>query len=239
MELDLVEYDIDTEIKKQVEAIIQNLLGKASATVVILTDDAGRIVEIKGNVKNQIETEFLGTLISGVFGAAVEMGKLLHMDLLDSLQYESKNMDVVIKYIPPRFLSGRDSWKRGVPWQGQTLSKRGNFSSREGVAECQDGSGKNCKDGRSRAGEEIKPDYSGIDTMKLKIVYFGSSLAGKSTNVKKLYEILRKKGLVKGDMVVMETEEQRTLFVEMFISSINLDGYELELKVLTTPGQFR
>lgn len=75
--------------------------------------------------------------------------------------------------------------------------------------------------------------------MKLKIVYFGSSLAGKSTNVKKLYEILRKKGLVKGDMVVMETEEQRTLFVEMFISSINLDGYELELKVLTTPGQFR
>lgn len=106
MELDLVEYDIDTEIKKQVEAIIQNLLGKASATVVILTDDAGRIVEIKGNVKNQIETEFLGTLISGVFGAAVEMGKLLHMDLLDSLQYESKNMDVVIKYIPPRFLLG-------------------------------------------------------------------------------------------------------------------------------------
>ncbi|MCS7262459.1 MAG: gliding motility protein, partial [Aquificaceae bacterium] len=75
--------------------------------------------------------------------------------------------------------------------------------------------------------------------MKLKIVYFGSSLAGKSTNVKKLYEILKKKGLVKGDMMVMETEEKRTLFVEMFISSISINGYELELKVLTTPGQFR
>ncbi len=75
--------------------------------------------------------------------------------------------------------------------------------------------------------------------MKLKVVYFGSSLAGKSTNVKKLYEILRAKSMVKGDMVVMETEEQRTLFVEMFISSINIDGYEFELKVLTTPGQFR
>ncbi len=75
--------------------------------------------------------------------------------------------------------------------------------------------------------------------MKLKVVYFGSSLAGKSTNVKKLYEILKAKDMVKGDMVVMETEEQRTLFVEMFVSSINIDGYEFELKVLTTPGQFR
>jgi len=75
--------------------------------------------------------------------------------------------------------------------------------------------------------------------MRLKIVYFGSSLAGKSTNVKKLYEILREKNLTKCDMVVMETEEQRTLFVEMFVSSINIDGYEFELKILTTPGQFR
>ena len=75
--------------------------------------------------------------------------------------------------------------------------------------------------------------------MKLKIVYFGSSLAGKSTNVKTLYQILRSKNLTKGDMVVMETEEQRTFFVEMFISSINIDGYDIELKILTTPGQFR
>lgn len=75
--------------------------------------------------------------------------------------------------------------------------------------------------------------------MNLKVVYFGSSLAGKSTNVKKLYEILKEKNLTKGDMVVMETEEQRTLFVEMFVSSINIEGYDIELKILTTPGQFR
>mgnify|MGYP001627129671 CR=1 FL=1 len=75
--------------------------------------------------------------------------------------------------------------------------------------------------------------------MKLKLVYFGSSLAGKSTNVKTLYKILKEKNLVKGDMVVMETEEQRTLFMEFFISSINIEGFELELKILTTPGQFR
>jgi len=75
--------------------------------------------------------------------------------------------------------------------------------------------------------------------MKLKIVYFGSSLAGKSTNVKKLYEMLKKKGLVKGDFITVETEENRTLFVEMFISSINLFGIDFELKIMTTPGQFR
>ncbi len=75
--------------------------------------------------------------------------------------------------------------------------------------------------------------------MRLKIVYFGSSLAGKSTNVKTLYQILKSKNLTKGDMIVMETEEQRTFFVEMFISSINIDGYDIEIKILTTPGQFR
>jgi adenylate kinase family enzyme len=44
--------------------------------------------------------------------------------------------------------------------------------------------------------------------MKLKLVYFGSSLAGKSTNVKKLYEILKEKNIAKGDFVNMETDEQ-------------------------------
>jgi len=75
--------------------------------------------------------------------------------------------------------------------------------------------------------------------MKLKIVYFGSSLAGKSTNIKKLYSILKERGLVKGDLISMETEENRTFFIEMFISSINLFGIDLEVKLMTTPGQFR
>jgi len=44
--------------------------------------------------------------------------------------------------------------------------------------------------------------------MKLKIVYFGSSLAGKSTNVKHLYSILKEKNMVKGDLITVETEEK-------------------------------
>ncbi|ADO46194.1 GTPase [Hydrogenobacter thermophilus TK-6] len=75
--------------------------------------------------------------------------------------------------------------------------------------------------------------------MKLKVVYFGSSLAGKSTNVKKLYEILKERGLAKGEFVSMETDEQRTLFVEMFVSSLNIEGVEMDVKIMTTPGQFR
>ena len=75
--------------------------------------------------------------------------------------------------------------------------------------------------------------------MKLKVVYFGASLAGKSTNVKLLYEKLRSKGITKGDYISMETDENRTLFVEMFLSVINIDGQDIDIKVLTTPGQFR
>ncbi len=75
--------------------------------------------------------------------------------------------------------------------------------------------------------------------VKLKIVYFGSSLAGKSTNVKVLYEILKQKGIAKGDLVSMETDEKRTLFVEMFLSELNIEGLKMEIKILTTPGQFR
>ncbi|MFN3472257.1 MAG: roadblock/LC7 domain-containing protein [Aquificaceae bacterium] len=106
MELDLIEYDIDPNVKRQVENVLQNFLTKTSAKVVILADDAGRIVSIKGGYYEETETDFLATLISGIFGAAVEMGKILKMEDLEVLQYESKSMDVIIKYIPPRFLLG-------------------------------------------------------------------------------------------------------------------------------------
>ncbi len=75
--------------------------------------------------------------------------------------------------------------------------------------------------------------------MKLKVVYFGASLAGKSTNVRVLYERLKKKGITKGDYISMETDENRTLFVELFLSSFEIEGHNIDVKVLTTPGQFR
>ncbi len=75
--------------------------------------------------------------------------------------------------------------------------------------------------------------------MKLKIVFFGASLAGKSTTVRQLYEILKVKNLTKGEFVSMETDEKRTLFVELFLTKLPIDGHEIDVKVMTTPGQFR
>ncbi|WP_461829294.1 GTP-binding protein [Aquifex sp.] len=75
--------------------------------------------------------------------------------------------------------------------------------------------------------------------MKLKIVFFGASLAGKSTTVRQLYKLLKERNLTRGDFVSMETDENRTLFVELFLSQLPLDGEQVDVKVLTTPGQFR
>ncbi|GAB6065944.1 Rab family GTPase [Aquifex pyrophilus] len=75
--------------------------------------------------------------------------------------------------------------------------------------------------------------------MKLKIVFFGASLAGKSTTVRNLYRILKEKSLTQGEFISMETDEKRTLFVEMFLSKVPFENEEIDVKILTTPGQFR
>jgi len=41
------------------------------------------------------------------------------------------------------------------------------------------------------------------------------------------------------DYISMETDENRTLFVEMFLSSFRIEDQDIDVKVLTTPGQFR
>ncbi len=72
--------------------------------------------------------------------------------------------------------------------------------------------------------------------MKLKIVFFGASLAGKSTTVRNLYRILKEKNLTQGEFVSMETDEKRTLFVEMFLSKVPFENEFIDVKILTTPG---
>ena len=68
----------------------------------MITDDAGRIVSIKGGHYKETVRDCLATRICGGVGAAGEMGIILKLDVLEGLQYESKSMDVVIKFIPPR-----------------------------------------------------------------------------------------------------------------------------------------
>lgn len=107
MELDLIEYEIAPEIASALNMSIRKLSKRTEAELVVLTDDAGRIIAMDGKKPPQDFTaEFIASLISGVFGAAVEMGKILSLTDLEILQYESKNMDVIIRAIPPRFLLG-------------------------------------------------------------------------------------------------------------------------------------
>ncbi|MCS7083903.1 MAG: roadblock/LC7 domain-containing protein [Aquificaceae bacterium] len=107
MELDLVEYEIDRDIAAGLSSSIKKLSQRTQAELVVLTDDAGRIIAVDGKKPPEdFKGEFIASLISGVFGAAVEMGKILSLEDLEILQYESRNMDVIIRAIPPRFLLG-------------------------------------------------------------------------------------------------------------------------------------
>lgn len=106
MELDIIEYELDKETEEKLSQTLKNLLSKTSADMVILTDDAGRLIDAKGRVSKDYMGEFISSLVSGIFGAAAEMSKMLNIDELDILAFEGKNMDVLIKAIKPRFLLG-------------------------------------------------------------------------------------------------------------------------------------
>jgi predicted regulator of Ras-like GTPase activity (Roadblock/LC7/MglB family) len=106
MELDLVEYELDQDTRAKLDEVLKNLFSKTSAELVILADDAGRIISLKGKRIDEDRAEFIASLISGMFGAAAEMSKMLSVEELDILQFEGKKVDVVIKAIKPRFLIG-------------------------------------------------------------------------------------------------------------------------------------
>lgn len=106
MELDLIEYEIEDSIKNKISRILENLISKTSAHIVVLSDDAGRIVDIKGKETAEDRSEFIASLMSGIFGAASEMSKMLSIEELDLLQFEGRKVDVIIKAIKPRFLIG-------------------------------------------------------------------------------------------------------------------------------------
>ncbi len=132
MELDIIEYELDKETEEKLNQTLKNLLSKTSADMVVLTDDAGRLIDIKGRVDKDYMGEFISSLISGIFGAAAEMSKMLSMDELDMLAFEGKSMDVLIKLIKPRFLVGI-SVKKSIALGSVRLFLREAASELEGV----------------------------------------------------------------------------------------------------------
>ncbi len=72
--------------------------------------------------------------------------------------------------------------------------------------------------------------------LTLKLVYYGPALSGKTTNLSALYELVAPE--LKGDMMVLETRNDRTLFFDLFPMGFAApSGLLIQLKLYTVPGQ--
>ncbi len=77
---------------------------------------------------------------------------------------------------------------------------------------------------------------SSSNTLTLKLVYYGPALSGKTTNLIGLHDILQSS--LKGDMQVLETKDDRTLFFDLLPIGLRTKKNTLiKLKVYTVPGQ--
>lgn len=74
------------------------------------------------------------------------------------------------------------------------------------------------------------------NTLTLKLVYYGPALSGKTTNLIGLHDILQSS--LKGDMQILETKDDRTLFFDLLPIGLRTSQNTLiKLKVYTVPGQ--
>jgi signal recognition particle receptor subunit beta len=70
----------------------------------------------------------------------------------------------------------------------------------------------------------------------LKIVYYGPGLCGKTANIMYIHDNTSAK--VKGKLVKLETEAERTLFFDFMPLSLGeIKGFRTKLQLYTTPGQ--
>lgn len=69
-----------------------------------------------------------------------------------------------------------------------------------------------------------------------KIVYYGPGLSGKTTNLKYIHTALDKGR--KGEMIILDTEQERTLFFDFFPLELGqIEGYSVRFNMYTVPGQ--
>ncbi|WP_020410209.1 GTP-binding protein [Hahella ganghwensis] len=72
--------------------------------------------------------------------------------------------------------------------------------------------------------------------LTLKLVYYGPAMSGKTTNLGALHELVAPE--LKGDMMVLETRNDRTLFFDLFpMGFATSGGLLIQLKLYTVPGQ--
>ncbi|GMR07206.1 MAG: ADP-ribosylation factor-like protein [Gammaproteobacteria bacterium] len=72
--------------------------------------------------------------------------------------------------------------------------------------------------------------------LTVKLVYYGPALSGKTTNLMRLHDQLQAE--LKGEMMVLETNDDRTLFFDLLPLGMTApSGLLLKLKLFTVPGQ--
>jgi len=72
----------------------------------------------------------------------------------------------------------------------------------------------------------------------LKVVYYGPALSGKTTNILRLHDRLPPDQ--RGDMVTLDTFQDRTLFFDLLPFFLTApSGLRIKVKVYTVPGQVR
>jgi signal recognition particle receptor subunit beta len=70
----------------------------------------------------------------------------------------------------------------------------------------------------------------------VKIVYYGPALSGKTTNLTRLHDMLSPE--LKGDMMTLETDGDRTLFFDLLPLGFTApSGLLIKFKIFTVPGQ--
>lgn len=74
------------------------------------------------------------------------------------------------------------------------------------------------------------------DQLTIKLVYYGPAQSGKTTNLTNLHDHLRAE--LKGEMMVLETKGDRTLFFDLLPLGVRCSsGLLIKLKLFTVPGQ--
>lgn len=74
--------------------------------------------------------------------------------------------------------------------------------------------------------------------MVLKLVYYGPALSGKTTNLLRLHDRLKKNG--RGDLMVLDTRNDRTIYFDLLpFFMVAPSGLKIKIKVYTVPGQVK
>ena len=72
--------------------------------------------------------------------------------------------------------------------------------------------------------------------LTLKLVYYGPAMSGKTTNLMRLHDVLQPE--LKGEMMTLETKNDRTLFFDLLPLGIRApSGLLIKFKLYTVPGQ--